>query len=198
MNVGGQTPYYVAQSYDLTRDPSTFSTTNGSQAYTAGVAFYTRLDAQVTALANGDIDLLWAPGSGTAGHAFAGLYFATGTPAAGELFQVGSTADLGAVSAGLIHKNFYGAAVSFQNPLGVLYGAFIVATEAQTNKIDAARLTAPITLSAYTTAMESDPTGGGGWPRAMKGAGTGLSGLPSSEAMAGITVTDLITFFGIS
>jgi hypothetical protein len=194
----GQSSYYPAQTYDLARDPSTFSTSNGTQAFTAGVAFYARLDTSVTALANGDLDVLFAPGSGTAGVAYAGLYFATGTAAAGKIFQIGSTANLGGQSAGVLHQNLYGAGVAFQNPNGVLYAAVLVATEAQTNKIDFGRLTAPITLAAYTTAMESDPTGGGGFPRAMKGAGTGLTALPANEAMSGITVTDLIFFAGIS
>lgn len=193
-----QKSYYQATTYDLSADTSTFSTTNGTQAFTAGVTFYARLDYAGLSLANGDIDVLWAPGSGTAGTAFAGLYFATGTAAAGSLFRIGSTANLGAQAAGLLHQNLYGAGLAFTNPIGVLYAAVLVATEAQTNKIDFGRLTAAITLVAYDAAMEADPTGGLGYPRAMKGAGTGLNALPSSEALSGVTTTDLIFFAGIS
>src|SRR5580698_7120036 len=194
----GQKSYYAAESYDLAVGPSTFSTSNGTQAFTAGVTFYTRLDYGGLSLVNGDLDVLWAPGSGTAPVAAIGLYFAEGTAAAGSLFQIGSYTGVGALAAGVIHKNVYGAALPFQNPEGVLYAALLVVTEAGTNKCDFGRLTAPITLAAYDGAMEADPTGQLGFPRAMKGAGTGLTALPASETLSGVTTTDFIFYARIS
>lgn len=195
-----QKSFFIAETFDLGSVAVTYSATLGSAKYTAGVVYYARLDCTKPGLPNGYISALWAKGTGTAASdCFLGLYTATGTAAAGTLYKLGSSADIGGVSNGNIRKTFSNATLEIDgivvNPNGVLYGALLVGADAGTDHVDVATSTAYAANS--DAANQTDPTGGGGWPRAFYGAGTGLTALPASEAMSGVTASGLLPWLAI-
>ncbi len=191
-----QHSFYLAETYDLATATSTFSAANGAQAYTAGVTFYARLDVPSDTI-NGYLSCLFAPGTGTAGTAYIGLYSVAGTAAAGTLTNIGKSANIGGASAGIIRKAMATAISQVSDPSGVLYAALLVATDAGTDNIDFGRATPAVTLVSYDATYTADQTGGGGYPRFFKGAGTSLSVLPATEALSGVTGTDLLPWFAI-
>ena len=193
----GQASFYSAQTYDLAIDTSTFSASAGAAAYTAGVTYYARLDYSPSMLNSGYVSVLWAPGTGTAGTAYIGLYYCT---TAGELYLIGTSTNIGGASAGVVRKNVYPALSGFENPSGHLYGALLVATDAGTDHVNFGRSTAAVTLASYEAALMADPTtldAMASYPRAFKGAGTGLTQLPNNEAISGVTTVDLLPWFAI-
>jgi hypothetical protein len=202
-----QNSFYRAETFDLGINAVTYSATLGSAKYTAGVAYYGRLDTAAGGFVNGFMSALWAPGTGTAGTVYLGLYSAV-PGSSGEsnatLYQLGVTANVGGVAAGTIRKTLTDSLSNLGgfpatgmpnagNPAGALYGALLVATDAGTDHVDVASSTA----FAANTPANTDPTGNGGYPRAFKGAGTALTVLPATEALSGITAVTLLPYFGL-
>lgn len=201
-----QKSYYVAESFDLAFSAITYSAANSGSAFgTAGVTYYTRLDTNLNPTSlNGYISLLWAKGTGTAGSAFAGLYVASGSASAGTLYQVGTTADIGGVTSGLVRESLgtlsaptIAATGEQLSVTGVYYAAFLVHTDAQTDHIDLGRSSVYATNEAVTSVLATDPTTGGGWPRAFHGAGSSLTALPTSEAISGVTTSAVLGWFAV-
>lgn len=200
-----QKSYFVAESYDLAFMASTYSATLGSAKYTAGTMYYVRLDSGVQSPSlNGYMSALWAKGTGSAGAAYLGLYAATGAAAAGTLYQVGVTANLGSVASGFIRKSLGTLAAQVAatgelvgNPEGVYYGAVLVEADAGTDHIDVASSTQYATNEGVTSGVATDPTTNGGFPRAFTGAGTSLSVMPATEAMSGVATSSILPWLAI-
>ena len=199
-----QKSYYAAETFDLAFASITYSAANSGSAFgTAGVVYYTRIDSNLNPTSlNGYISLLWAKGTGTAGSAFAGLYVASGSATTGKLYKVGTTADIGAVSSGLVRESLgtlsapsIAATGEQLSVTGTYYGAFLVHTDAGTDHIDIGRSATYATDEAVSSVLATDPTGGGGFPRAFYGAGTALTALPASEAMSGVTTSAVLSWF---
>jgi len=208
-----QNSFYEAETFDLGMVPVTYTAAGlGSAKYTAGVAYYSRLDPGALSFIDGYISALWSPGSGTAPTAYFGLYAAvpgTSGESNGSLYQLGATANVGASAAGVIRAalEVVGSTSTALGDLGFpasgnpiggvqsgsLYAALLVKTDAGTNHVDVATSTA----FAANTIPNADPTGQGGWPRAFHGAGSSLTALPLSEAISGITAVNLIPWLAI-
>lgn len=205
MSRKSQDSFYLGETFDLAEVAVTYTAAGlGAAKYTAGVAYYSRLDLGAIGALNGFISALWSKGSGTAGTVYWGLYQAvpgTSGESNGTLYQIASTANVGGVATGVVRQQLLqvgSASVNFTstafpatgNPIGgdntgVFYAGLVVATDAGTNHVDVASSTA--FAANMTAALVADPTGGGGWPRACTGAGTSLTKLPLSEAISGVT-----------
>lgn len=189
-----QKSFYLADTFDLATCAVTYSTTLGSAKYTAGVTYYARLDLPSDTV-NGYLSCLWAKGTGTAATAYIGLYSAAGSATAGTLTNIGKSATIGAVANGVTRQAMATAISQVSDPSAVLYAALLVATDAGTDHVDIATSTAFAANS--DAAVNSDPTGGGQFPRAFYGAGTSLTVLPASEALSGVTASGLLPWFAI-
>jgi hypothetical protein len=211
-----QNSYFLAETFDIAEVAVTYSATLGSAKYTAGVNYYARLDPNgpINSL-NGFLSCLWAPGTGSAGTVYFGLYQAvpgTSGESNGVLDLIGAVANVGGVAAGMIRKQIFAPASGIAgsvalsslafpaqgNPLGgvstgVYYASILVKTDAGTDHVDCATSTA----FAANSVANTDPTGGGGWPRAFTGAGTSLTTLPVTEAISGVTASTLCPYFAI-
>ena len=158
-----QNSFYRAETFDLGINAVTYSATLGSAKYTAGVAYYGRLDTAAGGFVNGFMSALWAPGTGTAGTVYLGLYSAV-PGSSGEsnatLYQLGVTANVGGVAAGTIRKTLTDSLSNLGgfpatgmpnagNPAGAL-------TQAQTmwtlRRLRRSPLTRPRTLTRPATA----------------------------------------------
>lgn len=183
-----QKSFYPVESFDLATVTTTFTLAGlGSAKYTAGTAYYTRLDIMGGQNApKGNVSVLWSKGSGTAGTAYLGVYNTDGT----KLYLLGATANIGSVSSGVIRQ-----AVTFTSafawPVGELYVGLLVATDSGTNHVDVASSTPFAVASA---SQNTDPTGGSGLQRAFYGAGTSLTALPATEALSGVTASGLLIY----
>ena len=184
-----QKSFYPLETYDLATTTTTFTLAGlGSAKWTAGTMYYSRLDltAGQNAPKNGYVSVLWSKGSGTAGTVYLGVYNTDGT----KLYQIGATANIGGVSSGVIRQ-----AVTFSQafawPDAELYVGLLVATDSATNHVDVATST-PFAIASCS--QNTDPTGGGGLPRAFYGAGTSLSALAASEALSGVTASGLLMY----
>jgi hypothetical protein len=204
-----QVPFYAAETFDLATTTLTYSASLGSAKYTVGKMVYVRLDSgRAPASLNGYVSALWAPGTGTAGTVYLGLYVAAGTSAAGTLYQVGTTATIGAASAGVVRKalstlsNSVVGGANVGEYLGVpnleYYAALLVATDAGTDHVDIATSTAFATNEALGEVVADPTTGGLQWPRTCIGAGSSLTAMPVSEAMSGVsTSTALLPWLAV-
>lgn len=204
-----QKSYYNAESFDIAYNPLTYTAAGlGSAKFTVGTTYYTRLDSATPAAGlNGFLSLLWSKGSGTTASVLLGLYAATGTATAGVLYQVGVTADQGAVASGLIRvslgtlTNQSTAAASYGeqvgNPQGTYYAALLVKTDAGTNHVDAATSATYLTNEGVSSKVATDQTPNLGLPRCFIGAGTSLTALPASEALSGVTTSAILPWFGL-
>jgi hypothetical protein len=199
-----QKPFYLAETFDLAITTVTFTAAGlGSAKYTVGVCYLARLDASMPSL-NGYISALFSPGSGTAGTVYFGCYAAV-PGSSGEsnstLYLLGSTANQGGASAGVVRVSFGVTDLAFPaqgnllggNPVGTLYGALLVRTDAGTNHVDCATSTP---FAATDQAVELDPTGYGGYPRALT-AGTSLTALAETISMSSASGSSLMPWFAI-
>jgi hypothetical protein len=185
-----QKSFYAAESFDLAQTTVTYTAAGlGSAKYTAGVAYYTRLDlaSGMNGPKNNFVSVLWSKGSGTAGTAYLGLYYTDGT----KLYQLGASANIGSVATGIIRQAI--TLITPQAwPLGELYLGLLVATDSGTNHVDVA------TSTPYAAnPQNADPTGGGGLPRAFYGAGTALTAMPLTETLSGVTASGLLAYAAI-
>jgi hypothetical protein len=132
---------------------------------------------------NGYMSVLWGVGTGTAPTALLGLYAATAT----KLYLIGTVANIGASASALIRKQVTFVNNAVLGPYNVLYGAYLLVTEAGTNKTDVGRSATYATNYAYSALIGADQTGGGQYARAFTGAGTALSVMPATETLSGVT-----------
>lgn len=181
-----QKSFYQAESFDIQNTALTYSASNGAGFATAGVVQYTRLDypQPSSASLNGYLSVLWGKGSGTAPTALLGLYSATAT----KLYLIGTIANIGANASALLRLALVTVGGPTQ-PMNALYGAYLLVTEAGTNKTDIARSATYATNYGLSSLVGADQTGGGQMARNFIGAGTGLSALPATETISAVTAT---------
>jgi hypothetical protein len=180
-----QKDYYQASTFDITETALTYSSSSGAGFATAGVMQYFRLDypQPSSQSLNGYMSVLWGVGTGTAPTALLGLYAATAT----KLYLIGTVANIGASASALIRKQVTFVNNAVLGPYNVLYGAYLLVTEAGTNKTDVGRSATYATNYAYSALIGADQTGGGQYARAFTGAGTALSVMPATETLSGVT-----------
>ncbi len=188
----GQKSYYKAETFDLATAAVTYSTTLASAKYTAGVAYYARLDIGSGSI-NGYLSALWSKGTGTAGTVYLGLYELL--PGGLKLSKLGVSANQGGATNGVIRVAMTTAVTQIESSYDSLYAALLVATDAATDHVDIATSTAYAANS--DAAVQTDPTGGGGFGRAFYGAGTSLTVLPATETISGVTASGLLPWFAI-
>jgi len=179
-----QRDFYQASSFDIATAALTYSSSSGAGFMTFGVMQYFRLDYPQPSQQslNGYLSVLWGKGTGTAPTYLLGLYAAT--PA--KLYLIGTVANIGGSASALLRSQLTMVTGPTQ-PANALYGAILPVTEAGTNKSDIGRSSAYPTNYGYSSLIGADQTGGGQYARAFTGAGTGLSALPATEALSGVT-----------
>lgn len=184
-----QKSYYQCESFDFMSTALTYSSSNGAGFATAGVMQYTQLPNPANQTLNFYMSVLWGKGSGTAPTALVGLYQANAVTSATKLTLLGVSANIGGSASALLRVALVmGSSTIEVNPAaGPLFGAYLLVTEAGTNKTDIARNGTYATNAGISTVIESDPTGGGQLARNFIGAGTGLSAMPATETLSGVT-----------
>ena len=192
-----QKDYYQASTFDIAETAMTYSSSSGAGFATAGVMQYFRLDYPVpsaTQSLNGYISILWGKGTGTAPTALLGLYAATST----KLYQLGTVANIGGNASALLRSQ-----ITFVSnnvvlaPYNVLYGAYLLVTDSGTNHSDVGRSATYATNYALSSLIGADQTGDGQYARAFTGAGTGLTALPTTEALSGVTNAGYLCWMAI-
>jgi hypothetical protein len=180
-----QKDYYQASTFDIAETAMTYSSSSGAGFATAGVMQYVRLDypQPSTPSLNGYISIVWGKGTGTAPTALLGLYAATST----KLYLIGTVANIGASASALIRNQLTMVNTAVLGPYNVVFGAYLLVTEAGTNKTDVGRSATYATNYGYSALVGADQTGGGQYARAFTGAGTALTAMPATEALSGVT-----------
>jgi hypothetical protein len=178
--------FYKAETFDISETAVTYSSSSGAGFATAGVMQYFRLDypQPSSPSLSGYLSILWGKGTGTAPTALLGLYAATST----KLYLIGTVSNIGGSSSALIRSQLtmLNNNVSLA-PFDVVYGAYLLVTEAGTNKTDVGRSATYATNYGLSALIGADQTGAGQYARAFTGAGTGLSAMPATEALSGVT-----------
>lgn len=82
-------------------------------------------------------------------------------------------------------------------PYNVLYGAYLLVTEAGTNKTDVARSSTYATNYGYSALVGADQIGGGQYARAFTSAGTALSAMPATETLSGVTSAAYLAWMAV-
>jgi hypothetical protein len=142
---------------------------------------------------NGYISVLWGKGTGTAPTALLGLYAATAT----RLYLIGTVTNIGASASALLRNQLTMVNTASLAPYNVLYGAYLLVTEAGTNKTDVARSSTYATNYGYSALVGADQTGGGQYARAFTGAGTALSAMPATETLSGVTSAAYLAWMAV-
>lgn len=190
-----QKDYFQMSTFDISSVAMTYSASSGAGYMTFGVMQYFRLDPPTpeNQTLNFYMSVLFGVGSGTKPSYQLGLYSATST----KLTLIGSSATFGTQASGILRLALTMTSSAVELSSGTLYAGILPISEAGTNKSDIGRSATFATNYGYSNTINADQTGGGQMIRTCYGAGTGLSAVPASEAVSGVTAAGYLSWLAL-